>query len=110
MKKNYEVMLVIDGNLEDDAVNSLIKTTTDLISKNKGELEKTDNWGRKKLAYPIKKQTSGYYSLIYFAGEPETVKELDRVLKITDGIFRFLIVHRVETRQRKAEEAVAAEA
>lgn len=110
--KQYEVMLIVDPDLDDGATEQLIKSASELIQKNGGAIEKTDVWGRKRLAFPIDKKSSGHYSVTYFTGEPATIKELDRVLKITDGVLRHLVVHRVITRQgtRAMAQQVAAPA
>ena len=63
-----------------------------VIHANGGEIEKTDEWGRKKLAYPIDYKTEGYYVLMTFVSGPEFPRELDRKLRIAEGVMRSLIV------------------
>ena len=88
----YEAMYVITPELEDEAVKGIIEKYTGIITANGGEIEKVDEWGRRRLAYPINYKTEGYYVLMTFTSEPSFPKELDRVLRITDGIMRSLIV------------------
>ena len=88
----YEAMYVITPELEDEAVKGIIEKYTGIITANGGEIEKVDEWGRRRLAYPINYKTEGYYVLMTFTSEPSFPKELDRVLRITDGIMRSIIV------------------
>jgi small subunit ribosomal protein S6 len=67
---------------------------TELIQKNKGAVEQINRWGKKRLAYEIEDYREGYYTLVYFQGEPETAKELDRVMRISDFLLRHTIVRR----------------
>ena len=60
---NYESIIIINSNLEEAVIKSSIEKVTDLIAKN-GKVESTEEWGKKKLAYPIKKQAEGYYVLV----------------------------------------------
>ena len=88
----YEVMYVVDAALEDSARSELINRFNELVVKNGGEVERVDEWGKRRLAYAINYKTEGYYVLMTFTSEPSFPKELDRVLRITDGIMRSLIV------------------
>lgn len=89
--RDYELMLLMNPTFDSDAIEQLIGKSKDLIEKNGGKVGKVDRWGQKKLAYPVEKHNLGFYTVVDFAGETETVEELDRVLKITDGIMRYLI-------------------
>ena len=88
----YEAMYVITPELEDEAVKGIIEKYTGIITANGGEIEKVDEWGRRRLAYPINYKTEGYYVLMSFTSGPEFPKELDRILGITEGIMRSMIV------------------
>ena len=88
----YEVMYVVDAALEDSARNELINRFNELVVKNGGEVERVDEWGKRRLAYAINYITEGYYVLISFTSAPDFPKELDRILGITDGIIRSMIV------------------
>ena len=88
----YEVMYVIDPTLEDGARVELINRFSELVKKNGDEVDRVDEWGKRRLAYAINYKTEGYYVLMTFTSEPSFPKELDRVLRITDGIMRSLIV------------------
>ena len=87
----YETIIIINSNLEEEATKSVIAKVTDLIA-NHGTVESTEEWGKKKLAYPIQKQLEGYYVLINFSSNPDFIDELERVYNITDEIIKHIII------------------
>ena len=93
--KDYEIVMVFSLSKGVEAVNALKTKFTDLISKN-GTLGEVEDWGKKKLAYPINYEADGYYVLINFSSEESFPAELDRVTNITDGVLRSLIVAKGE--------------
>ena len=93
MMNRYEMIYIIDTGLEEAARKELIERVSGWITGNGGEIEKIDEtWGKRRLAYAINYITEGYYVLISFTSAPEFPKELDRILGITDGIIRSMIV------------------
>ncbi len=90
--KEYEAMAILDANMEDEKIEAAVTKIEGIIAKNGGKVEKTDRWGKRKLAYPIKKQTMGYYALFHFQGPEESIKEMDRVLRISDEVVRHMFV------------------
>ena len=88
---NYETIIIINSNLEEAVIKSTIEKINDLIAKH-GKVESTEEWGKKKLAYPIAKQNEGYYVLINFSSNPDFIDELERVYNITDEIIKHIIV------------------
>jgi small subunit ribosomal protein S6 len=92
-KKNYyETLYVIDGTLSDDAIAALVEKFTALIGQHGTVIEvDTDNWGKRRLAYPIEDKNEGYYVLTKFESSPEFPNELERVFGITEGIFRAVV-------------------
>ena len=88
---NYEAMLVFSVKESEDAAKALEEKFKALIEKN-GTVESVDEWGKRKLAYAINYETEGFYALYNFSSEPEFPAELDRVLNITDGVLRSLII------------------
>lgn len=77
--------------MDEEAINTTMEKIQTLIESS-ATVEKVDVWGRRKLAYEIDDQKEGHYVLINFSAEPDFPKELERVLKITDGVLRYLIV------------------
>ncbi|MHB8276627.1 MAG: 30S ribosomal protein S6 [Candidatus Humimicrobiaceae bacterium] len=90
--RNYEIMLVFDASLEEDAIGKELKKVTSIIEKGKGTITDSQKWGVRKLAYPIKHQENGYYHLINFTSSETVVNEIDRVNKINDKLLRHLTV------------------
>ena len=91
IKNSYEAIVVFSLTLGDEKIHELIDKFKDLIEKN-GTLNKVDQWGKRTLAYLINKESDGYYVLFDFESQAEFPAEFERVLKITDGILRFLTV------------------
>ena len=83
----YETMMVTTANLDEEACNALINKFKNLIAAN-GTIDSVDDWGKKRLAYPINDETEGVYTVINFTSEPDFPAELDRVFKITEGVLR----------------------
>ena len=88
---NYESILVVSMNLGEEGINNTVAKFKELIEKN-ATLEAVDEWGKRRLAYPINYQSEGYYVLFDFECVPSFPAELDRVFKITEGIMRSLII------------------
>ncbi len=88
---NYEAMLVFSVKESEDAAKALVEKFKALVEKN-GTVESVEEWGKRKLAYAINYETEGYYALYNFSSEPEFPAELSRVLNITDGVLRSLII------------------
>ena len=89
--RKYEVVFIIRP-LEEEAINAVVEKFSKLITSNGGTIDKEDRWGKKRLAYEIKKEIEGYYVLFYVTCEPSVVDECDRVMKITDEILKHMIV------------------
>ena len=87
----YETIFVVNNTIGEEATKALVEKFTSLIGSN-AEVEKIDEWGNRRFAYPIEDFTEGYYVLVKFASNPEFPAELDRIYNITDGILRSLIV------------------
>ena len=83
----YETMMVTTANLDEEASNALINKFKNLIAAN-GTIDSVDDWGKRRLAYPINDENDGYYVLVNFSCEPDFPAELDRVFKITEGVLR----------------------
>ena len=92
---NYETIFVIDASLEEDKITALVEKFKSLIS-DAGEIESVDEWGKRRLAYPINDLNEGFYTLINFTSAPEFPAELERVYGITDGILRNIVIRSEE--------------
>ncbi len=91
----YETIFVIDSTKTEEEITALVEKFKSLIEKY-GEIESVDEWGKRRLAYPINDLTEGYYVLVNFKSNPDFPSELERVYGITDGIIRNIVVRREE--------------
>ena len=89
----YETMYIISPTLDEEQVKALVEKFNNLISEH-GEIEKVEEWGRKKLAYEVQDQKEGYYVLLYFSANPEFPAELERNFKINENILKYLILNK----------------
>ena len=88
---NYEVVYIMDPALGEEAIAAMIEKFKTLV-ETQGTVAAIDDWGKRRLAYPIEDQTEGVYTLVRFESKPDFPAELDRIYKITDGIMRSIIV------------------
>lgn len=91
--RKYEVMYIIRPDLEQEQIQATVEKFQGIITNNGGEITKHDVMGKRRLAYEINKFRDGHYVLVNFNATPEVVAELDRVMKISDEIIRYLIVN-----------------
>ncbi|EDS76958.1 30S ribosomal protein S6 [Clostridium novyi A str. 4552] len=91
--RNYETLFILNPSLDEEATKAAIEKFKGVIEREGGVVENVDEWGRRKLAYPINKINEGYYTLINFKANPELPRELERVFRITDGVMRFMVVN-----------------
>ena len=92
--RDYEIMLVLDPSLEEDALETEVGKRREIIEAHGGKVENVDVWGRRKLAYEIRKQREGVYVLIEFQGQPGIAKELEQDLRVSETVLRHLTVLR----------------
>jgi small subunit ribosomal protein S6 len=100
----YEVLFIADPNLGEPEVDALTAQIQGNLEKEGARIQKVEKWGKKRLAYPVRKHREGSYVLIVAEGKGEVVKETERRLRNLDGVIRYLTV-RVDEDLRKAETA-----
>lgn len=88
---NYELLFILDSGLTDEVKESIISKLSAVITEDGGTIDTVDKWGVKKLAYPINYKTEGFYCLFGFHSKSDVPAELDRVMRITDGVVRGMI-------------------
>ena len=110
MSRKYELVYVVSPDATDEQVTEVYTQVEGIVQRMNGQLEKTDNWGRRKLAYEIGRHKEGTYVLEVINGDGDLMKEIDRRLKVTDLIIRHLVVRVDEeqavvdrTRNRRSE-------
>ena len=92
----YELVYIIDPTVDDEGRKALIEKFNQLIADNGGQVEKVDEWGKRRLAYPIDYKTEGWYVLVNFASEATLPLELERNLKINDMVIRYQVIRVLE--------------
>jgi small subunit ribosomal protein S6 len=98
----YEKIFILDPNIDDSAVEEITVRIKDVITNNGGEILKTDNWGRRKLAYELNKHQKGNYTLILFKSPPQVILELEKLCKILDSVIKFMIVKLTKKKEIEA--------
>jgi len=88
--KDYETMVVIDAMISDEAIEGEIAAIEKKIQSHSGEIKRCDKWGKRKLAYVIRKQTHGFYVIFYYKASSDVVLDLERGFNINTNILRFL--------------------
>ena len=89
-KKMYESAVLINAALEDDQIQSIISHIKELISSNDGEITDVEEWGRRRLAYMIKRSKIGYYIIFQFNAYPQIISPLEKFYKLDENILRYL--------------------
>lgn len=88
----YELIYILQADLDEATIDAAVETIENLIKSNQGEITKTDRWGKRKLAYPIRKMNEGYYVLVIFDFDPQNVVALKRTLGFNEQILRTSIL------------------
>ena len=104
---SYETMFIVDLSLGDEGVKALVGKFTDLIANN-GTVEEVNEWGSRKLAYPINDKNEGYYVVVNFKSGTDFPAELERIFGITEGIMRSIVIKIDEKALAKKKAAAAA--
>ena len=98
----YEILLMLEPDLAEERQEEILARTRELVERGSGAWIRHDIWGRRRLAYEIDHKNEGVYHLLQFDAEPETLDELSRVLRITDGVMRHLATRRIDGSQTSA--------
>jgi len=93
--RNYEFTFIAHPDVEDEGLTGVTEKVSQFITEGGGQITNVDPWGKRRLAYPIQKQREGYYVLMQVQLDPESIVELERKLKLTEEVIRYLLV-RVE--------------
>ena len=105
----YEELFIVKPDAPEEEVDAYIDQVKDLIAKGKGNIDKVDKWGVRKLAYKISKYNEGIYVLVQFSSTPELVKEVERRMRVTDLVIKFITV-RIDEKLKKIEKGAPAPA
>ena len=111
--RTYEELFILKPDATEEEVDQVVEQIQQVITSQGGSAEKVDKWGVRKLAYSIQKQKEGFYVLVQFSSVPETVKEIERRLRVSDAVLKFLTVRideklkRIEKRKKRREKRAA---
>lgn len=89
---HYELMVLFTPNLTEEEEKTQTLQVEELLKREKAEMIYIDHWGKRKLAYPVRKQRQGYYEWFYFSLDPSRIAEIDRKLKMSETALRFMII------------------
>ncbi|MEO8663289.1 MAG: 30S ribosomal protein S6 [Bryobacteraceae bacterium] len=98
----YEELFVLRPDVTEDEVNALLDQLRPVITIGGGTIEKEEKWGVRRLAYRVEKKTEGFYILLQFNAPPQTVRELERRLRVQDSVMKFITV-RIDEKLKKIE-------
>jgi small subunit ribosomal protein S6 len=109
----YEELFIVRPDATDEEVDPVIEQVRSVIANAGGTVDKTEKWGVRKLAYRVKKQSEGQYILLQFSAQPETVKEIERRLRVADLVIKYITVRidekmkRIDKRKKQREKRAA---
>lgn len=109
--RTYEALYIVRPELNDDEIQTIAKDVETLVTANGGTIVRSETWGKRKLAYEVKKQTEGVYILLRFDSNPEFVSKLENHFRLSENIIRDLVVYfdpqtlRLEEEQKQRVEA-----
>lgn len=90
--RDYETLLLLSPEMTAEERNGVVSNLSSIVEREQGKMLNVDEWGMRDLAYHVKKQGRGYYIRLEYAAPGKAVEELERNIRITDGIFKFLTV------------------
>jgi small subunit ribosomal protein S6 len=98
----YEELFILKPDTVEEEVDGFVEQIQHVITNGKGTIDKTDKWGVRKLAYRVQKYSEGLYVLIQFSSTPDLVKEVERRLRVSDAVIKFITV-RIDEKQKKID-------
>ncbi len=107
--RTYEELFIVKPDATEEEIEQVVEQVQNLITSGGGTVDKIDKWGVRKLAYRVRKQHEGFYILVQFSLSPEAVKEIERRLRVSDLVLKFITVRvdeklkRIEKRKKKRE-------
>src|ERR1700756_331428 len=102
MTRVYEELFIVKPDAPEEEVNGFVDQIKNVITSGNGNVDKVDDWGKRKLAYRVAKYNEGHYVLIVFTSSPELVREVERRMRVADMVIKFITV-RVDEKQKKIE-------
>jgi small subunit ribosomal protein S6 len=100
----YELMFILNPELDQEAIDAAVERVESVIKEGGGVISKLDKWGKRRLAYEVKKFREGFYVLVKFKATPQTASEVERIIKINEHYIRYLLI-----RDEKAKDEIVKE-
>jgi small subunit ribosomal protein S6 len=110
VRRDYEIGFILNPEVSEEQTRTILERIEQIVARYDGQVIKVNQWGRRRLAYPIEHHRDGFYVFIDTILTPETVSELDRTLKVSEEVLRHLILKRDPKTVQKEREARAAAA
>ncbi len=100
--RKFETLLLLSPEMAAEGREALLGTLSGVLEREAGTILQADHWGMRDLAYPVEKQMRGYYVRLEYAAKPETIAELERIIRISEGIFKFITVRLADAAEEVA--------
>lgn len=101
MNNNYEVVFIARPDAGDDIIKGIIQKAKDTVESLNSQVVKVEEWGKRKMAYPIRKYSDGYYVLLNISANPAACKEVERILRLNEDVIRNQTVKKIEVTSDK---------
>ena len=111
MRRDYELGFILNPEVSEEQSNAILERIQQIVNNHDGQVVRINQWGRRRLAYPIQHQRDGFYVFFDMILTPETVFELDRTMNVTEEVLRHIIIkrdHKIAQQEREEREARAA--
>jgi small subunit ribosomal protein S6 len=105
--RHYEIVIILDAGLEEDAIRAIADRATQLITSAGGTVDKVDRWGKRRFAYEVHHRSEGYYVLLEVNAEPSALAQVDRMLGLADEVIRHKVIRMPEKAVVRAAHASA---
>ena len=110
MTRDYELGFILNPEVTEEQTRTILERVEQIVANHGGQVVKVNQWGRRRLAYPIERHRDGYYIFIDMTLTPETVAEIERTLRVSETVFRYMMKRRDPKTAQKEREARAAAA
>jgi len=110
MERHYETICIVKPDVSEEVTKGIIQKSTAVIEEGSGKLNKLDEWGRRRLGYPIEKKHDGYYFVIDYTSAPSVAKEIERLMKLNEDVLRCQTISIIETKPPKKKKKKKTEA
>ena len=108
--RDYELVIVVDPEVGDDGLPAIVERVNNFIQERGGTINNVDQWGKRRLAYPIKRHNEGYYVITHFSFDPQVIRALEGSLDLAEDLLRHLVTRIEEVKPPKVKEAKLKEA